>query len=277
MMVRAYSVDWLLHLHIRVFLTTSIRRRGNSAPRFITFKSPFGCWRAVEFRMMNDQLTFNALMAWTAFGNQDYSSLECYGGEIYNYFVHNPREILKLDNPLLIGKIFQVCLGFQEPDENIQEVRAENAFVCFSQAMKSDKVSVHDESVARLMMLLIRSQRHLKNKVEQSCQNEHVNPYGFFGMLNDGLPDDMPMATNTKMLFTAYYLYDCIIDKANVCNEFVNADEKRAFENVKNHVLDNCNLLRNTTSERKVELGGIIFKKICERLQKDITLYSDNM
>ena len=32
--VRAYSVDWLLHLHIRVILTTSIRRRGTSAPRF---------------------------------------------------------------------------------------------------------------------------------------------------------------------------------------------------------------------------------------------------
>ena len=34
MTVRAYSVDWFLHLHIKVILTTSYRRRGTSAPRF---------------------------------------------------------------------------------------------------------------------------------------------------------------------------------------------------------------------------------------------------
>ena len=216
-------------------------------------------------------------MAWTAFGTQDYSGLELYGVAIYNYFVHNPSEILNLDNPLLIGKIFQVCLGFQEPDEDIQEVRAENAFMCFSQALKTDRTNVHDEASARLMMLLIRDQNHLLNKVEQSCQNEHANPYSIFGMLNDGLPNDMPMATNTKMLFTAYYLYNSIIDKANVSNEFVNTDEKRAFENVRNHVIDNCSQLRNTSLDRKAELGKIVFNKICEKLRKDIELYSNNL
>ncbi len=216
-------------------------------------------------------------MAWTAFGAQDYSSLEQHGGTIYNYFVHNPGEILKLDNPLLIGKIFQICLGFQELNEDIQEVRAENAFICFSQALKSDRANVHDEASARLMMLLIRDQRHLLNKVEQSCRNEHANPYSIFGMINDGLPNDMPMATNTKMLFTAYFLYDGIIDKANISNEFVNADEKRAFENVKNHVLGNCSQLHNTSQNRKAELGSIVFNKVCERLRKDIALCSDNL
>ena len=225
---------------------------------------------------MNNQLNFNAVMAWTAFGAQDYSGLEQYGGQVYNYFVHNPSELLELDNPLLIGKVFHVCFGFQEPDEDIQEVRAENAFLCFSQAQKSDKTNIHDEASARLMMLLIRDQRHLKNKVEHACQNEHSNPYSFFGMMDDGLPNDMPMATNTKMLFTAFYLYDSIIDKANVLNEFVNANEKSAFENVKSHVLDNCHLLNNTSSDRKIELGSIVFEKICKRLRKDIELYSSS-
>jgi len=87
----------------------------------------------------------------------------------------------------------------------------------------------------------------------------------------------MPMATNTKMLFTAYYLYDSIIDKANVISEFVNVGERNAFENVKKHVLDNCRQLQNTSSERKAELGGIVFEKICKRLKKDIELYSNNI
>ena len=216
-------------------------------------------------------------MAWTAFGAQDYSGLEQFGVQIYNFFVHNPSKILELENPLLIGKVFQVCLGFQEPDEDIQEVRAENAFLCLSQAMKSDKNNVHDEACARLMILLIRDQRHLKKKVENACQNENANPYNFFDMFSSRLPNDMPMATNTKMLFTAYYLYDSIIDKTNVINEFVNAGERNVFEYVKKHVLDNCRQLHNTSLERKAELGGIVFEKIYKKLRKDIELYSNNL
>lgn len=226
---------------------------------------------------MNNLLNFNAIAAWTAFGVQDYSGLERHGNEIYNYFVHNPVELLKLDSPLLIGKVFQVCLGFQEPDEDIQEVRAENAFLCFSQALKSNRSNVHDEASARLMILLIRDQKHLIGKVEQACRKEHANPYNVLDTLDDGLPMDMPMATNTKMLFTAYYLYNDIIDKANVISEFVNIGEKNIYENVERHIIDNCNQLGNTSSERKVELGGIVFEKICERLRKDIALYSDSM
>ena len=226
---------------------------------------------------MNNLLNFNAVAAWAAFGAQDYSGLERHGNEIYNHFVHNPGELLKLDSPLLIGKVFQVCLGFQEPDEDIQEVRAENAFLCFSQALESDKANVHDEASARLMLLLIRDQKHLISKVEQACRNENANPYNVLDMFDDGLPMDMPMATNTKMLFTAYYLYDGIIDKSNVSSEFVNVGERSVYENVKKHIIDNCNQLSNRPSERKIELGGIVFEKICERLRKDIALYSSNM
>ena len=226
---------------------------------------------------MNNLLSFHAVAAWTAFGVQDYLGLEQHGNDIYNYFVHNPEELLKLDSPLLIGKVFQVCLGFQEPNEDIQEVRAENAFLCFSQALESNKTNVHDEASARLMMLLIRDQRHLIGKVEHACRSEHANPYSFMGILDDGLPMDMPMATNTKMLFAAYYIYEGIVDKANVSGEFVNIGERDAYENVKRHVIDNCNQLNNTSSERKIELGGIVFEKICERLRKDIMLYLGSM
>ena len=87
----------------------------------------------------------------------------------------------------------------------------------------------------------------------------------------------MPMATNTKMLFAAYYIYEGIVDKVNVSGEFVNIGERDAYENVKRHVIDNCNLLDNTLSKRKIELGRIVFEKICERLRKDIALYSGSL
>lgn len=224
---------------------------------------------------MNNQLNIYATIAWTAYEAQDCSSLERYSGDVYNYFVHNPSEILKLDNPLLIGKIFQVSLDFYEPDEDIQEVRSENAFICFSQALKTGKANIHDEAAARLMLLLIRDQKHLINMVAQSCLNEHYNPYNIFSTIHNGLPNDMPMATNTKMLYTAYYLYDGIIDKENVINGFTNTKEKSAYDYVKNHVIDNCLMSCNTSSDRKIELGQMVFEKICEKLHKEIMLYSD--
>lgn len=223
---------------------------------------------------MNNQLNYNAIMAWTAFGVQDYSGLEKYGQNVYNYFVHKPVAILELENPLLIGKVFQICLGFQEPDEDIQEVRAENAFLCFSQALKSDETTIHDEAAARLMMLLMHEQRHLINQVERACQNGYVNPYSLVSMLTTGLPKDMPLATNTKMLFTAYFLYNSVIDKVNVNHVFINVYEKKIFEYVENHVIDNCRQLTGTSPNRKVELGSIVFDKIYEKLQNDVEEYS---
>ena len=226
---------------------------------------------------MDNALSYNAMMAWTAFGMQHYSTLEQHAKEIYNYFVHKPLELLNIDSPLLIGKIFQVCLGFKEPDQDIQEVRAENAFMCFSKALNSEKQNVHDEAAARLMMLLIQWQRYLINKVEQACQGPCANPYNILDMLNVGLglPNDMPMATNTKMLFTAYYLFDSIIDKTNVIDEFIVPHEKKVFINVKKHVLENCDLLERIPQYRKAELGKIVFDKICKQLRNDIEAYSN--
>lgn len=127
------------------------------------------------------------------------------------------------------------------------------------------------------MMLLIQGQRYLINKVEQACQVQGANPYSFFAMFNDGLPNDMPMAANTKLLFTAYYLFDKIIDKTNVVKGFINSNEKNAFEYVKQHVLDNCNLLEKTPQYRKAELGNIVFDKIYKQLRDDIELYSSKV
>lgn len=224
---------------------------------------------------MDKVLQLNAISAWLDFGTQNYAALEEHGSEVYNYFVKNPIEILKLDDPLLVGKVFQVCLGFQDSDEDFQEVRAENAFLCFSHALKFNKTSVHDEACARLMLLLIRDKMHLIGKVEQACRNVHASPYDVLDVLGSEEPVDMPMSTDTKLLFTAFFLYNTIIDKANVKNEFVNDAEKNIYEKVEKHILVNCIQLQNTSSERKIELGKMVFDKIYRKLKDDVINYSE--
>lgn len=224
---------------------------------------------------MYDNLSYNALTAWTAFGLRDYAELEKQCEIIYNYFVKNPLELLSLDNSLLFGKVFQISLGFQVPDKDIQEVKAENAFICFSQALESEKIFIHDEAAARLMMLLIKDQVYLSRQIERSCLPDNISPGNWFGMLYNDLPKDMPLATNTKILFLAYYLYNTIIDKSNVSNEFINIQERSIFEKVRNHVLDNCNQFTKPTPKRIEELGKFVFDKYVLKLTKDIKDYSE--
>lgn len=65
--------------------------------------------------------------------------------------------------------------------------------------------------------------------------------------------------------------------KDNVSDEFVNANERNTFTAVNNHVLSNCNQLSKTPDNRKIELGKIVFDKICEKLHKDIEGYSNSL
>ncbi len=219
---------------------------------------------------MNNSLIFDAVSAWAAFGANDYTGLENHGASIYNYFVHHPAELLNLDYPLLIGKVFQVCLGFREPDIDIQEVRAENAFVCFMQALKKGNQSVQDEASARIMMLLIFDQKFLLDRVDKVFSHDS----SIMGILSgSSLPQSMPIATNTKMLYAACYLYNNIKDKEGLSHEFVNKLEWDIFTRVTTHMHESVQTMKSSHQER-VELGRIVIDKIYDALRDDIKGYA---
>lgn len=225
---------------------------------------------------MDNLLNYNALMAWTAFGMRDYAKLLKHGREVYSYFVQNPQVLLNLDSPLLIGKIFQVCLCFKEKDERVLEERAENALLCFKQALKSDKMNVHDEACARLMILLICDDKYLKRKICQAFGDNYSCPWNFDDNKNEGLPDDMPKVTNIKLIYAAYYLYDRIFDKDNIENELINIDEKNAYEQVKDYVFRSFYMPDIDNPKRIAELGSIVFEKICQKILGDYESYAKN-
>lgn len=214
--------------------------------------------------------------AWNAYCSKNYSALGQYGNNVYNHFVHHPAELLKLKNPLQTGKVFQVCLGFNTPDEDIQEVRAENAYICYSQALLSDKVNIRDEAAARLMILLIRDRAHLIDKVEMACRGNNdspLNPLSYF--MGADMPHDMPTSVKTRMLYAAYYLYFMIVDKERV-RKHVTPDSE-VYIKVEEHVIYNCSQLTNSTNNRKIELGEIVYKKVADKIRTDIELYSSRL
>ena len=87
------------------------------------------------------------------------------------------------------------------------------------------------------------------------------------------MPNNMPIATNPKMLYAACYLYDCIKDKENLSQEFVNEMEWIIFNHVMIHINDNLSTLKSSHQER-IEIGKIVVEKIYDALCNDINEYA---
>lgn len=85
--------------------------------------------------------------------NRNFQVLASAASNLYNHFVHNPKDYINVESPLAVGSIFASCLGYQEPDEDIQEVRAENAIYCLTQSVESQNEVNRNISAAYLFLV----------------------------------------------------------------------------------------------------------------------------
>ena len=85
--------------------------------------------------------------------NRNFQVLASAASNLYNHFVHNPKDYINVESPLAVGSIFASCLGYQEPDEDIQEVRAENAIYCLTQSVESQNEINRNLSAAYLFLV----------------------------------------------------------------------------------------------------------------------------
>ena len=85
--------------------------------------------------------------------NRNFQVLASVASNLYNHFVHNPKDYINVESPLAVGSIFASCLGYQEPDEDIQEVRAENAIYCLTQSVESQNEVNRNLSAAYLFLV----------------------------------------------------------------------------------------------------------------------------
>lgn len=68
----------------------------------------------------------------------NYREMEQASCNLYNYFTHNPQELFNTPHYLDVGLAFFLSLGFNDPDSDIQEVKAENAFYCLYKSFRTD-------------------------------------------------------------------------------------------------------------------------------------------
>ncbi len=85
--------------------------------------------------------------------NRNFQVLASAASNLYNHFVHNPKDYINVESPLAVGSRFASCLGYQEPDEDIQEVRAENAIYCLTQSVESQNEVNRNLSAAYLFLV----------------------------------------------------------------------------------------------------------------------------
>lgn len=97
--------------------------------------------------------------------NRDFQKLANAAGKLYNHFVHNPKDYINIEMPLAVGSVFASCLGFKELDEDIQEVRAENAIYCLAECVESKDDIVRNSSVAYLFLVFSIFRKYIQQKM----------------------------------------------------------------------------------------------------------------
>ena len=102
--VRAYSVDWLLHLHLRAILTASIRRRGKSAPRFHCYKMLLWSLKgAKKIKMSEDSYNVvdNSIINKNPYGKRfcKYCGKELQANAVFCSFCGRPQNKVAVQHP----------------------------------------------------------------------------------------------------------------------------------------------------------------------------------
>lgn len=87
---------------------------------------------------MTANYEYIAQCAMDAYKQSDTIAFEQYANQLYNYFVHNPYDLKMCSKPGLIGSVFSYSLSIPNNDEDIQTVRAENAFYSFCRILMRD-------------------------------------------------------------------------------------------------------------------------------------------
>lgn len=221
-----------------------------------------------------------ATKAIAAEGVGDITQMETYLASVYNYFVHNPQELLHIQDANVIGTAFYLHLQFNG-EKGTMEVNIENAFICFYQSIFSDDTP-KNKSLAAIRLFILFNTNSFQYLVQQI--------YRIFGAPQ--LHFQLPMATvfsrppeevdiivksestDETMCYAKAYLYDLFINSItyNTFSTYSFQGEVNVLDRSCQNFIELSNQISNNLPEQ-VKKGEIVLKMIYDKLTDEIKKY----
>lgn len=205
--------------------------------------------------------------------DRDFLALESAASKLYNHFVHNPKDYINMDSSLAVGSIFASSLGYQEPDDDIQEVRAENAIYCLVPGISSKTESVKSSSVAYLFLVFSVSRKYTWQRMmklfgaPELLMNMRTSTYF-------SLPEDVrayilksDMNTDTKFNSVLSYLEQLMSDNILL---YLDLNEEKSIFITQLAKLQESNINQDSLY---LKTGKTILEFLFEDIKSDIMQY----
>lgn len=96
---------------------------------------------------------------------RDFQTLGAEADAVYNHFVHFPQDYLLTEHRLPLGTLFASALPFKSQDEDVQEVKAENAVFFLYPCIDDEDDITRNMAISYLFFVFSGSYRYLWQRI----------------------------------------------------------------------------------------------------------------
>lgn len=205
--------------------------------------------------------------------SRDFQTLEQSASNLYNHFVHCPKDYNKMEEPFVVGSVFATCLGFQEPDEDIQEVRAENAVLCLFDGINTIDEADKNISVSYLFLVFSVFRKYLWQRVMRlfgaTELGVNIPGFTFFSLPSDVQSFIVEERLTTSALFDCVLMYLARFTSDETVKYLDLNEEKNAYLSHLDRI-QSANVANRAMCEKT---GKIVLEKVFENIKEDIIKY----
>lgn len=179
------------------------------------------------------------------FQKHEYDELASACNIVYNYYVHNPQELLTEEYPYLIGLVFYYSTYFEEADKDIAETKVENALYLFWKSINLTDTGSESISAAARCFIMLAVQRRFAKSI---FSHEHVYD------------------ADTALIYAMSYLLSFCINKD--IQDFIDPNETQIF----NQCMQEFSKFRFNNDP--TETGRRIFISGIDNIKREIRKYA---
>lgn len=205
----------------------------------------------------------------------NYSKMNKTACDLYNYFTHNPEELLTVEQPLEVGTAFLLSKGFKYID-NTQEVLAENAVLCLYQAFLEQK-NPKEKIAASLFIVFQYYEKHLRQLMMQKMGATEFGimpPLGTLPYTNNGYEEYLFCTTDERLYYIKAYLQSLIPEYALDDGLLFNSLTHLNLYNKAYNDFQKNNSAENQSKEDIAKAGPAILDEFYLILKEEVNNYS---